>query len=259
MKKILSVFAVLAVLVYVSVHFFPVESVDAQGGYNTNCYMEQGGSKFVAGSGCEIEVQSGAIFDIQDGSTVSGISTTSLSSLTVSGASTLSGTVVASDTASFNGAVTFGTDGTAADVTFYSDTTGDLMLWDQSEEALTITGTNGQDALNVDDGNVDIADNIDVAGFYISTSQSITPTDGAVITPTSSLVILTPAGEVTPTISACAGGEQLILYNSVNQTINLADSGNFVLASALTLGQYDVLRLACIDSKWVQVSAVSAN
>ena len=59
----------------------------------------------------------------------------------------------------------FGTvDGTGVDVTWYSDTAGDTMLWDQSEEALTITGTNGQDALNVDDGNVDIDDDVDVNG-----------------------------------------------------------------------------------------------
>jgi hypothetical protein len=62
------------------------------------------------------------------------------------------------------GAVLYGADGTAYDVTFYSDTAGDTMLWDQSEEALTITGTNAQDALNVDDGNVDIADDVDVDG-----------------------------------------------------------------------------------------------
>jgi hypothetical protein len=63
------------------------------------------------------------------------------------------------------GNVVFGTaDGTGVDVTWYSDTAGDTMLWDQDAEALTITGTDGQDALNVDDGNVDIADSMDVDG-----------------------------------------------------------------------------------------------
>lgn len=66
--------------------------------------------------------------------------------------------------ASLLGTVTVGADGTAYDVTFYSDTAGDNLLWDQSEEALTITGTNAQDALNVDDGNVDINDDMDVDG-----------------------------------------------------------------------------------------------
>lgn len=60
--------------------------------------------------------------------------------------------------------LTVGTDGTSYDVTFYSDTAGDYFLWDQSEEALTIIGTAAQDALNVDDGNVDIEDDLDVNG-----------------------------------------------------------------------------------------------
>jgi hypothetical protein len=37
--------------------------------YSVPCYMEQGGEKFVASSGCEIEVQSGATFDLQSGAT----------------------------------------------------------------------------------------------------------------------------------------------------------------------------------------------
>lgn len=73
--------------------------------------------------------------------------------------------------------LTVGTDGTSYDVTFYSDTAGDYFLWDQSEEALTIIGTNGQDALNVDDGNVDIDDNVDVNG---TTNLDEVDIDGAV-------------------------------------------------------------------------------
>ncbi|MFX0184090.1 MAG: hypothetical protein ACFE95_13490 [Candidatus Hodarchaeota archaeon] len=54
--------------------------------------------------------------------------------------------------------------GAALDYIWHSDTAGDSMIWDASAEALHIIGTNGQDALNVDDGNVDIADDIDVDG-----------------------------------------------------------------------------------------------
>lgn len=39
---------------------------------NTACYFEQGGAKFVAASGCEIEVQPGATFDLQSGTTIGG-------------------------------------------------------------------------------------------------------------------------------------------------------------------------------------------
>lgn len=53
----------------------------------------------------------------------------------------------------------------ALDFVWYSSTTGDSMIYDVSDECLTIVGTNGQDALNVDDGNVDIADNVDIDGI----------------------------------------------------------------------------------------------
>ena len=59
-----------------------------------------------------------------------------------------------------DGTLTVGSDGAGEDVTFYSDTAGDSMVWDSSAESLTITGTDGQTALNVADGNVVIADSL---------------------------------------------------------------------------------------------------
>jgi hypothetical protein len=61
-------------------------------------------------------------------------------------------------------ALTVGTDGSGGDVTFHSATSGDNFLWDSSCEKLVITGTNGQTALCVADGNVVIADALDVNG-----------------------------------------------------------------------------------------------
>jgi cytoskeletal protein CcmA (bactofilin family) len=91
--------------------------------------------------------------------------------LDVDGATTLNSTLdVDGNISSGTGAITMtdavniGVDGTSYDVTFYSDTEGDYFLWDQANVALTLIGTNGQDALNVDDGNVDIADDLDVDG-----------------------------------------------------------------------------------------------
>jgi len=69
-----------------------------------------------------------------------------------------------SATATFLGTVTVGSAGSGHDVQLFSATSGDHFLWDASEEALTIIGTNGQDALNIDDGNVDIADDVDIDG-----------------------------------------------------------------------------------------------
>jgi hypothetical protein len=61
-------------------------------------------------------------------------------------------------------AVSMGSDGSGVDVTFYSATAGDTMLWDASEEKLVITGTNGQNALEVADGDVEITDALTVTG-----------------------------------------------------------------------------------------------
>jgi hypothetical protein len=63
-----------------------------------------------------------------------------------------------------SGGLTVGTDGSGLDVTFYSATAGDSMVWDSSDEKLTITGTATQTALDIADGNVVIADDLDVAG-----------------------------------------------------------------------------------------------
>jgi len=63
------------------------------------------------------------------------------------------------------GKISVGTDGSGADVIFYSNTSGDDFTWDASEEKLIITGSNGQDALTVVDGNVTVADNVTAAAF----------------------------------------------------------------------------------------------
>ena len=63
-----------------------------------------------------------------------------------------------------SGSLIVGSDGSGADVTFYSDTAGDSFVWDSSAEKLTITGTNGQTALDVADGNLVVADNVDIEG-----------------------------------------------------------------------------------------------
>lgn len=67
--------------------------------------------------------------------------------------------------------VSFGTDGSGVDVTWYSETAGDNMLWDASEEKLVITGTNGQNALEVADGDVSVTDSLTVSGGLIAPLQ----------------------------------------------------------------------------------------
>jgi hypothetical protein len=62
----------------------------------------------------------------------------------------------------------FGADGAGVDITFHSATAGDNMLWDASEEKLVITGTNGQNALEVADGDVSITDKLTVTGQIVT-------------------------------------------------------------------------------------------
>jgi len=76
----------------------------------------------------------------------------------------LSGTQTFTGAKTFTDAVTIGADGSGHDVTFHSGTAGDSFVWDSSEEKLTITGTNGQTALDVADGNLVVADNVDIEG-----------------------------------------------------------------------------------------------
>ena len=118
--------------------------------------------KLTAGS-TEIE---GSAFDIDGGdissATISGgltwSSAQNLNSQNLTNVNIDSGTVDAITS------LTVGTDGSGADVYFYSATSGDHLFWDASEEKLTITGTNGQTALDVADGNLVVADNIDLEG-----------------------------------------------------------------------------------------------
>jgi len=82
----------------------------------------------------------------------------------VGGANMIKLTESTTDTMTVTGALTIGSDGSGHDVTFYSDTAGDSFVWDSSAEKLTITGTDGQTALDIADGNLVVADNIDLEG-----------------------------------------------------------------------------------------------
>ena len=68
-----------------------------------------------------------------------------------------------------------GSDGSGHDVTFYSATSGDHLVWDASEEKLTITGTDSTTALDIADGNVTITDDLSVDG---TTNLDNTDIDG---------------------------------------------------------------------------------
>ena len=84
---------------------------------------------------------------------------------------TVSGAVIITST------LTVGADGTGHDVKLFGDTSGDYLEWDADTNRLNIVGTNGTTALNVSDGNVAIADDLDVDG---TTNLDVVDIDGAV-------------------------------------------------------------------------------
>jgi len=80
------------------------------------------------------------------------------------------------------GAVTVGSDGSGADVIFYSGTAGDNLTWDASDVVLNITGTDAETALEVKCGDVVIQDKLyffDRGGEYLSSSGSTLTITGA--------------------------------------------------------------------------------
>jgi hypothetical protein len=109
----------------------------------------------------------GAIDNGSSNITTTGVGT--FASLDISGNIDVDGTtnldaVDIDSNVQLDGTFTVGTDGSGQDVILYSGTSGDNFTWDASEEILTITGTNGQTSLDVADGNLVVADNIDLEG-----------------------------------------------------------------------------------------------
>ncbi|MFA7175075.1 MAG: hypothetical protein WC340_17005 [Kiritimatiellia bacterium] len=62
--------------------------------------------------------------------------------------------------ATSTGALTVGADGVGHTVTFYGDTAGASLVWSDTGRKLVATGLNGQNAVEVPDGNVSITDDL---------------------------------------------------------------------------------------------------
>ena len=103
--------------------------------------------------------------------------------------------------------LTVGSDGSGQDVVLYSGTAGDNLTWDASAEALIVTGTNGQTALNVADGNLVVADNIDLAADIDvdgTTNLDVVDIDGAVQL------------DATLTVGTDGSGQDVVLYSGTS-------------------------------------------
>jgi hypothetical protein len=148
---------------------------------------------------------------------------------------------IALDTITSDGSnVGFGTDGSGEDVYFYSATSGDHLFWDSSDEKLTITGTNGQVSLAVADGNVTIADNLDVDG---TTNLDAVDIDGAVQLDAALTVGVDDTGYDVKFFGATSGNymlwdestDDLILAGSSRLHLNDAGGGEYLLSDGTDL------------------------
>ena len=123
----------------------------------------------------------------------------------------------------FSSTVTVGSDGSGQDVIFYSGTSGDNLTWDSSEECLTITGTDGAQALKVADGDLVVVDKLYIydndGGEYISgDGTNLTITSGADI-------IFTTASGGSVYYAGAAGTGNTVFGNDAG--IQLASGDNY--------------------------------
>lgn len=129
-----------------------------------------------------------------------------------------------------DGTLTVGSDGAGEDVTFYSDTAGDSMVWDSSAEKLTITGTDGATALDVPDGNVTITDALTVTGTtttYLNVITDSGTTRTPALTDASAYILCTHGSGMTVTLpqdSAVAfpTGTQIVFERNGAGTLTFA-------------------------------------
>ena len=127
---------------------------------------------------------------------------------------------VALDTITSDGSsIGFGTDGSGEDVYFYSATAGDNMFWDASDEKLVITGTNGQNSLEVADGNVTITDNLTVSGDF-TVSGTTTTVDTTNLTVSDPLIKLAQGTTASP-----ANDMGIIFTRGDGSSTNIANRG----------------------------------
>ena len=129
-----------------------------------------------------------------------------------------------------SGALTIGSDGAGADVTFYSATAGDNFLWDASDEKLVITGTDGQNSLEVADGDVSITDALTVTGTtttYLNVITDSTTTRTPGLTDASAYILCTHGTGMTVTLPqdsdvAFPVGTQIIFERNGAGTLTFA-------------------------------------
>jgi hypothetical protein len=159
---------------------------------------------------------------------ITGVTTAAASGL--AGGATSGTAALTFSPAGLTAAQNFGADGAGVDITFHSATAGDNMLWDASEEKLVITGTNGQNSLEVADGDVSITDALTVTGTtttYLNVITDSTTTRTPALTDASAYILTTHGTGITVTLpqdSAVAfpTGSQIIFERNGAGTMTFA-------------------------------------
>lgn len=110
-------------------------------------------------------------------------------------------------------------------------------------------------------GNVDVAGNLEVADHfanegetYFITGDTITVTDGAIITPTRTVLKLTAAGAVGAELGVAGDGQMLTLINTVNQTITITETTGARMAGNFAMGQYDTITFLGAGVTWYEIA-----
>lgn len=127
-------------------------------------------------------------------------------------------------------------------------------LW--AESNLRVDGeANLNTDLTVGDDLV-IGDDLTVGNFLqLTAATAISLTNGGIVTATNTYqpIDAAPSSTVTVTVAAGSAGQLLRLINQGTGTIVIVDTGNMVLASTYSMGQYDSLLLMADGTRWIEM------
>ena len=105
------------------------------------------------------------------------------------------------------------------------------------------------------------AEVVTTSGQSVSTAGTASPTNAAVITPASDVLIVTPIGQAndftnTCTIANAVAGQylQIIVSGTATNLLGLADSGNLKLSAAAVLDNNDSITFRGVGTDWVETS-----
>lgn len=223
---------------------------------NTKCYMERGGLRWICGDGGTMLFRDGSTLTMESGSTlnITGFLTTTIDELTVNGDAEITGTATIAEATITEATVTTATVTAATlsglTVNGNAAVTGTLDVDGQATVGSLIVEANGDVT-----GNWEVTDHLlTQAELYLIPPAALVLEDSDIITPTAAVMEITAASEVTVTLATAGDGQVLILVNTSDQTINIAEDASLVMANAAALGEGDTLMLVGVGVIWYELS-----